>query len=120
MVNTKRYFLSLLIQLGIILFISSALGLCVAIFQGGSFAEFGFIIKESYAQWPLNILYDLFMQEGQPGLYYRLITYSYVFRFLISLLISLLSIRFKYRYAIIGESIVTLICVFLFVCEALQ
>lgn len=121
MTKYRRYFGSLLRQMVVMLLIIGSLSFLGAVMGGDvDFSYFFLTIADMYSQITFNFLIYLFRPALTPELYSQYIVFGILFRIIISLLVALLSIRCKYRYAIIVEIVLILISITLLAIISIQ
>lgn len=81
---------------------------------------FGYVAKGIYIQLPYDILWNIYREKMTPELGHMVRVYSSIIRVVISLIVGLLSVRFKRRYAVLAEVLICFVGLFLYVVSSMQ
>ena len=111
----QRYLKSLLLQVACSAVIISLVALLLFLQSGKSFPDSLYSLRRAYGCLPYSIVYDALKPSMTAELNAMCRVYGFILRIMASLLISLLSIRFRFRYALAVEIILTVFSFFLYI-----
>lgn len=120
MTKQNPYLKSVALQFACSATIIASLVLIVVPYDARFLHNIAYVSKESYMQLPYSLVYAMLKSSMTPELHAVCRDCGFILRIIISLLIALFSIRFKIRYALILEVIITLFSIFLFVIVSLR